>query len=519
MKDENEDLLSTFRRKSNNAFRRRVYIAVVMGLAILLVSLTVWPLRARRFETTARLRVQISPQRAQESALTVGNESTLDAESFQEALRVSVLESVSDDSLASCIRRAVMQGHSGMAPMTIDQLRDSLQIRVSRQMADPGIRDIHVTRVSDGSPWDRRIVNQIVQELSSRLARKANYDSLERQIEQQINQVAQEQRQWTGRLLAIVLETRSACERYDEQLDELALQLKKAATGQSSISTELQRHIEQVQQQVVTSDLQLLRSLREQLIAHFEVDETDSLVQHLERLIGDREAILAQMDLQQAGSLGNAGPEKVRSNPFMMASYSKPKVEGANADLEQSQMTLAQIRLEYAYQRLDQLKLSLENPVVGKIPLVPFSSAIENQAPNFLVSEIQPANLGEPLDAVPSSRWLMGMSLIAGLLGIAFSLHCQPHQLGRSIRNGRQLANQLGLDLMGTLSSERQKAGWVEHGIRSLGGFLFRAAEVCLLLMLCGVIVAMIWDDQIPGLIAERPITGFCRAIWVLFGR
>lgn len=517
MKDENEGRISSVRRRTSNTFRRRVYVACVIGLAIALVSMAMWPLSAETFRTTAHLKVRISP--AAGGVPREPGSGTIDVEYFQKALKDSVHESMTDAALASCIRRAVMQNQSGLAPMTTQQLRESLEVRVSRAMQDPSIRQITISRTAVGHPLDQRVIDLIVQELSSRLSRKANYRILQEQVEQQVNQVASENRRWVGKLLAMVLETRAACERYDDLLARASEQLREAGRDHRDGSTELQQHIEQVQMQVLTSDLQLLRTLREQMIDHFKVDETDSVVQQVERLISDREVVLSQLELPGLSGNGQPGPDKVRSNPFMMATFRKDSQSGVDQSLQSSESMLAQIRLDEAYDMLDQLKLNLENPVVGRIPIVPFAKDIETQPAHFLVTEIHPAGLALPINSVPSDRWLLGMGLIAGLVGIAFSLQWDPHQIRTRITNGRQLADWLGLEHLGSLATDRQKAGWLERALTGFGTVMFRMAEVSLLLMLCGVIVAMIWDDELPALLAEQPVAGFCRAIWVLFGR
>ena len=299
----------------------------------------------------------------------------------------------------------------------------------------------------------------------------------------------------------------------------MALKLKEAGQNHQVVSGELKDHIEQVQQQVLTSDLQLLRTLREQILAHFEVDETDSMVQHLEHLIGDREGVLAQLEQGMGSPPSAVNPRNVRTNPFMVASYRDNHQTEVNQELQTSQSMLAGIRLDETYRLLDQLRLSLENPVVGRIPIVPFEREIETQPAHFQVTELKTSGVPQPTDGVPSDRWMLGLGLVAGLIGAAFSLQWQPFQLGRQISNSRQLADMLGLELMGSLSGGREKPGVLERFLVRLGAGAFRVAEVALLLFLCGVIVAMIWDQQLPGIILDRPVTGFCRAIWVLFGR
>lgn len=525
MKAENEVSLPNFHRQSSKAFRRRVYIASIVSLSVFLLCIAAWPLTANTFRTTASVRVRISPAmegQLANSGLTQRTNQVasqrVDAEYFLKTLHLAVEDSLTDAALASCIRRAVMQQRPGIAPLQIQQLRDSLDIRVARTMAEPHFRTIQVSRVGQGSHVDQRVVNAIVQEISSRLSRKANYRAVEERVQKHVNQIALDNRRWASGLVAMVLETRNACERFEERLDQLALQLDGAARSQQQVSGELQQHIEQVQQQVLTSDLQLLRGLREQMIGHFDVDETDGMVQHVERLINDREVVLAQ--IAQASAASQSAPaDKVRSNPFMMASFGKNRQQQNQSDLQTSATTLASLRLDETYQMLDQLKLSLENPLVGQIPMLPVEREIQQQPSQFLITDLQSAKPGVPVDAVPSTQWLLGMSMVAGLIGIAFSLSSHPHQLGKAIHTPNQLASLLGLEHLGTVPSQRQKPGWLERSFSSVSSKLFRASEVCVLLILCGLIVAMIWDNQLPGLIADQPVNGFCRAVWILFGR
>jgi len=527
MKDENEFSLPNFHPAAGQAVRRRFYVATVVGLALFFAGIVYWPLNATTFRTSSVITVQHNQDLSRLFAQTnVPATTVVDPTSAQHSqthflgyLRDAVNQTLSDEILADCIRSATLGQGNGIAGLQIPELRNSIDIRIT----DPAQKtnapqQITITRVGNGDWFDQELVNKVAQDLASRLARKSDYSNIERQLRQRMDQVAADQQDWAQQLLPLIEQTRTLCVGYQNQLHQLGRQLESKPSGAELDNGQFQQQIEMVQQQVLTSDLQLLRSVRQQLMHHYNVDETDSMVQHLERLIGDRLLILSQVspdDFQQMKSQG----ESVQTNPFMLAAF-KRKPDTRQADtLNQLQQSVQAIRLDDTYQMLDRLKVRLENPLANQVPLLRLGEQIEKQLTYFSITGFTAASRGVPIDGMPTNRWLVGLSVFSAMIGLAFSLQWAPHRLSRQIETPAQLAQFLGLQHLGTVDSGRQKPLWLDRILLSMGAWIFRTSEAALLLVLGCVIVALVWDNQLLDILINDPLAGLCRAVWVLLGR
>lgn len=571
MKDENEISLPNFHPGASYLVRRRFYVATVIGLAIFFASLISWPLSAKNFRCSAVVTVQVSPQAIADNAksrsgaalnahiennlspsfASTGTASTEtvstgtvssgnrfiatpqhsdpgaavrpavpgDLRRLQEAIS----QVLSDEVLAECIRIAAQRIHrpDGMAPIQIPDLRQSLEVKIAAAgPRESAVFQISIARTGDAWWLNKPLVDAIAQTLSHRLSRQMDLSGVQQQLKNQVDLVAAADRQWAANLVPIVQQSWHLHRQHQNQLQTLLQELEQGSRTSSATmqanQTEIQNQILAVQQQVLTSDVQLLNYFRQQVIAHFEVDETDALVQNLERLIGDRRAVMQEMAASERPDLSDEG--RVKANPFMSASFQKSKPATApTLDFSRIQASVAD--LDRSVQLLDDLQRTLQRPREHAMPTLQLSSELEKQASPYVILNLSPAKAPLPMDIVPNQRWLLGASLISVFIGLAFAIQYAPHRLSQKIFTPKQLSEYLDVPLLGSVLTERQKPKWVEQIFMQSGVIFFRASELMVLLVLCGLIVAMVWDNQLPGLLASEPLQGFCQAVWVLFGR
>jgi hypothetical protein len=81
------------------------------------------------------------------------------------------------------------------------------------------------------------------------------------------------------------------------------------------------------------------------------------------------------------------------------------------------------------------------------------------------------------------------------------------------------LAGYLGIDHLGTIRTAKPKPNLVDNVAKVFGRRVFQAAEVVVLLGLGGVLMAMVWEPQLPSVIMQHPLEGLCQAFWILMGR
>jgi len=294
----------------------------------------------------------------------------------------------------------------------------------------------------------------------------------------------------------------------------------------------IQAQVDEIRQQVLNSDSHLLSLLRQQVINHFEVDETDGLVQHMERLIQDRQSILAQIDRSVGRSSVANGPVvmevsspttpadgRVRSNPFYTASATLNRQQAENTQLREANELLSDLQAQPLEQSLYQMQALLESASQQKVPVLPIANLLQREGSPYRVVQIRPATTGAPLDLVPSQTWAFGLAMISLMVGIAFTLHNNPESLARSIFRPAQLATYLGIDHLGTIKTARQAPNLLDLSVKLFGRRAFQAAEILVLVSCVGILMAMVWDADLPSLMFSNPLEGVCRAFWTLLGR
>lgn len=532
MEDDAPSPLSQYRRLATERVRRRIYVALMIALAVFAGGILYWPLNATRFRTFAEITLQMQETRRAGAAL---NSSAQDRESRLQAI---IRECLSDEILADKIRQATLFKDGGVAQNQIADVRRHLAVGLTRDdRADSPVRWIQVIWTGNSSPGVKRFVDAISQEIASRAARDIRLDSIQLELEERFDQIARQQVDREDQMVVVVEQARQQIER--QRLTLLALQQQVASLEPGSepnqgavvaaeISSTLHDQVEVVKQQILNSDAHLLTLLRQQVINHFEVDHTDGLVQHIDRLIGDRHQMLAQLGrtvsdrdratATEAQAAAN-GRSQVRANPFVLASATISRNTGNQVPMKELQATAGDLQLETIAAQIQELQTMLAAAVRQKVPVIDISSRLQNQTPSYRVLQVQPAQSSLPIDATPSQQWVLGLSLIALMLGTAFSLQNTPESLARTLFKPNQLARFLGIDHLGTIRTTKPKPNMIDNMAKIAGRRIFQAAEVAVALAVGGVLMAIIWEPTLPGILMQHPLEGLCQAFWILMGR
>lgn len=550
MNMEDDIALPNLRRTATARVRRRVYVALIMSLAIFLVGLLYWPLTARQFRTFAEITVQLPASRPAGAVLQA------DPVDRDQRLQGILRECLSDAVLADMIRQATFQDTGGVARTPLSDVRQRLSVGITR---DPepssSTRWIQVIWTGPAESGSRRLVDSLTQEIASRVARDVRFDSLQRKLEERIDQIARRQTDQASQLSLIVQQARQQIEQQQFTVLALRQQVGTLRVGTPAMTASVQRQVESIKQQVLNSDAHLLSLLRQQVMHHFEVDETDGLVQHIERLIQDRQAVLAQVnqlpqqqvaarstvaDLPPLDSTGSVATvdggqqsataatpsassgvsdNRVRTNPFFTASAQVRREEENETQLAEVREVVSQLQLESVMDELQQLESMLSHAAAQRVPLLDVSQQVQQLAPTYRIVQVQPAAVSAPQDLAPTRQWTFGLMLIAVMVGTAFTLQHSPESLTRTLFRPQQLAQYLGIDHIGTIRTSAPQPNVVDRFVKLIGRRLFQAAELLVALCLGGVIMAMIWEPTLPGLLVLNPLEGLCHAFWVLFGR
>ncbi|MBL8888391.1 MAG: hypothetical protein JNL67_00320 [Planctomycetaceae bacterium] len=542
MEDDAPSPLSQYRRRATERVRRRIYVAMIIALAVFAGGILYWPLHAKRFRTYAEITLQMQEVRTTGAALS---SSLSDRES---RLQNIIRECLSEEVLADKIRQATLFNGGGVAQSQIADVRRHLAVGLTRDdRADSPIRWIQVIWTGNSSPGIQKFVDAISQEIASRAARDIRTDSIQLELEERIDQIARDNAQQEDQMRAVVGQVRQQIER--QQLTLLALQQQiasldsneghsgsghsdseqsAAAVATTESNQTMLDQVEVIKQQILNSDAHLLTLLRQQVINHFEVDHTDGLVQHIDRLIGDRQQMLAQLSSTLSEREQTSGGESiaatngrslVRTNPFVMASATINRTASTAVPTTELQATAGDLQLETIAGQIQELQAMLATAVRQKLPVIDLSSRLQNQAPSYRVLQVQPAQLSLPLDATPTQQWVLGLSLIAVMVGTAFSLQNTPESLARTLFKPNQLARFLGIDHLGTIRTSKPKPNFIDNLAKIAGRRVFQAAEVAVALAVGGVLMAIIWEPTLPGILMQHPLEGLCQAFWILMGR
>lgn len=537
MEDDAPSPLNQYRRLATERVRRRIYVALMIAMAVFAGGILYWPLNATHFRTFAEITLQMQEARRNGAVL---NSSAQDRESRLQAI---IRECLSDEVLADKIRQATLFKDGGVAQNQIADVRRHLAVGLTRDdRADSPIRWIQVIWTGNSSPGVKRFVDAISQEIASRAARDIRLDSIQLELEERIDQIASQQVDREDQMVVVVEQARQQIER--QRLTLLALQQQIASLESGSIPSDgaiatigsnsaLHDQVESIKQQILNGDAHLLTLLRQQVINHFEVDHTDGLVQHIDRLISDRQNMLAQLsgtiserDSATGSDTGTAtnGRSQVRANPFVLASATinrsasgaAPKTESPITEL---QATAGDLQLESIAGQIQELQGMLATAQRQKLPVVDIANRLQNQAPSYRVLQVQPAQSSLPLDAMPSQQWVLGLGVIALMFGTAFTLQNTPESLARTLFRPKQLARFLGIDHLGTIRTSKPKANLIDNMAKIAGRRIFQAAEVAVALAVGGVLMAMIWEPTLPSILMQHPLEGLCQAFWILMGR
>jgi len=548
MNMEDDIALPNLRRTATARVRRRIYVAVIMTLAIFFVGLLYWPLTARQFRTFAEITVQLSASRAAGAVLQ--------AEPVDRDARLQAIlrDCLSDSVLADMIRQATFQDQGGVARTQLADLRQYLSVGITRDpAAEASTRWIQVIWTGPADTGARRLVDGLTQEIASRVARDVRFDSLQRKLEERVDQIAQRQTAQAEQLNLIVQQARQQIERQQFTVLALQQQVGSLRVGTPAMNASVHRQVESIKQQVLNSDAHLLSLLRQQVMHHFEVDETDGLVQHIERLIQDRQTILAQVNqlpqtlaaksavsdlppLDSTTPASNGGAShrattadpsaepigsdpRVRSNPFFTASTQIRREEENQTQLAEVREIVDQLQLDSVMDELQHLDALLSHAAAQRVPLLDVSQQMQQLAPTYRIVQVQPAAVSTPQDLTPSRKWTFGLTLIALMVGTAFTLQHSPESLTRTLFRPQQLAQYLGIDHIGTIRTAAPQPNALDRFVKLIGRRLFQFAELLVACCVGGVIMAMIWEPSLPGLLLLNPLEGLCHAFWVLFGR
>jgi hypothetical protein len=521
MEDDLPTPINHFRQQAAALVRRRVYVALIVSIAIFMGGLLFWPLNATLFRTYAEITLQLEPDRTDGAVL---KSAAADRDSrLQSILR----DCLSDEVLANAIGQATFQNAGGVAQLQIPDVRRHLSVGVTRdKTAESPIRWIQVVWTGQAGPGVQRFVNLLSQEIANRAARDIRLDSIQLKLEERFDQIARSQTSQTYQMVGLVEEAR---EQIEQQRSKLAtLQQQIAGLGSLDAETTLvaQDQIDAVKQQVLNSDAHMLTLLRQQVMHHYEVDETDGLVQHIERLIQDRQAVLAQLpEASPAGApdsrsmAASGGRSQVRTNPFVMASAPIRRSTPAAAPLGELQATINDLQVESLTEQMDQLQEVLTVAVNNRLPMINIASQVQRETSNYRVVQVQPAQVSMPLDSAPKQQWALGLSVIAVMIGTAFSLQNSPQSLARVLFRPSQLAHYLGIEHLGTIRTGKPQPNVIDNIAVLFGRRVFQAAEIIVVLSVAGVVMAMIWEPSLPGILMNHPLEGLCQAFWILVGR
>lgn len=546
MNMEDNIALPNLRRTATARVRRRIYVAVIMTLAIFFLGLLYWPLTARQFRTFAEITVQMPAVRA--------TGAVLQAEPVDRDGRLQTIlrECLSDPVLVDMIRQATFQDQGGVARTQLADVRQRLSVGITRDSdTEANTRWIQVIWTGPAGSGARRLVDGLTQEIASRVARDVQFDTLQRTLEERVDQIAQRHTDLAKQLNLIVQQARQQIERQQFTVLALQQQVGSLRVGTPAITASVQRQVEAIKQQVLNSDAHLLSLLRQQVMHHFEVDETDGLVQHIERLIQDRQAVLAQANnlpqqilaksavsdlppsdsaIQSDNGNGAALAEarskeavtndaRVRTNPFFTASAQIRREEENHTHLVEVREIADQLQLDSVMDELQHLDSLLSHAIAQRVPLLDVSQQMQQLAPNYRIMQVQPAAVSAPQDLTPTRQWTFGLMLIALMVGTTFTLQHSPESLTRKLFRPQQLAQYLGLDHIGTIRTAAPQPNGVDRFVKLIGRRLFQAAELLVAFCLGGVIMAMIREPSLPGLLVLNPLEGLCHAFWVLLGR
>ncbi|MBL8854253.1 MAG: hypothetical protein JNK57_09805 [Planctomycetaceae bacterium] len=524
MEDDTPSPLPHFRRQATERVRQRIYVALIVALAVFVGGLLFWPLNAELFRTYAEITLQIQPERPTGAVLNAAQQDR------DTRLQTIIRDCLSDEILANTIRQATFVNNHGVAQFQVSDIRRHLSVGVTRdKTAESSVRWVQVIWTGQSSPGVQRFVNALSEEIANRAARDIRTDSIQLQLEERFDQIASERSDQSARLASIVEHAKQQIER--QRLTLLALQQQVSSLGSSDATggddqLVLQDQVDAIKQQVLNSDAHLLTLLRQQVIHHFEVDENDGLVQHIGRLIEDRQNVLAQLSdaiTVDATNTSTAATDnnrsQVRTNPFVMASAEIRRTAASPAQLTEIQATANELQLEPLVSQMQELQEILTTALDQKLPVINLSSQLERETSSYRVVQVQPARVSLPLDAAPKQQWAFGLSVLALMIGTAFSLQTSPQSLARTLFRPSQLARYLGIDHLGTIRTGKPQPNVIDNMALLFGRRVFQAAEVVVLLAVGSIFVAMIWEPSLPSIIAQHPLEGLCQAFWILMGR
>jgi hypothetical protein len=213
------------------------------------------------------------------------------------------------------------------------------------------------------------------------------------------------------------------------------------------------------------------------------------------------------------------GDARVRTNPFFTASAQIRREEENHTHLAEVREIVDQLQLDSVMDELQHLDSLLSHAAAQRVPLLDVSQQMQQLAPTYRIVQVQPAAVSAPQDLTPTRQWAFGLTLIALMVGTAFTLQHSPETLTRTLFRPQQLAQYLGIDHIGTIRTAAPQPNVVDRFVKLLGRRVFQAAELLVAFCLGGVIMAMIWEPSLPGLLVLNPLEGICHAFWVLLGR
>lgn len=520
MEDDTLSPLPHFRRQVAERVRRRIYVALVVTTAVFVAGLLFWPLNAELFKTYAEITLEMQPERP------VGAVLSSSPQDRETRLQTIIRDCLSDDILANTIRQATFLNTNGVAQFQVSDVRRHLSVGVTRdKTAESPVRLVQVIWTGHSSPGVQRFVNALSQEIANRAARDIRADSIQLQLNERFDQIARARSDQSADLLKLMEQARQQIER--QRLTLLALQQQIGTLESPAAATNdiVQDQVDAIKQQVLTTDAHLLTLLRQQVIHHFEVDENDGLVQHIDRLIQDRQTVLTQVaeaatpdSINSAATVANSRSQ-VRANPFVMASAQIRRSSASPTQLTELQATASELQFEPLAAQIQQLQEVLTTALEKSLPVIHVASQLQREPSSYRVVQVQPARVSLPLDAAPKQQWALGLSVLALMIGTAFSLQTSPQSLARTLFRPVQLARYLGIEHMGTIRTGKPQPNAIDNLAALFGRRVFQTAEVVVLLTVAGILVAMIWEPSLPSIIAQHPLEGLCQAFWILMGR
>jgi hypothetical protein len=527
-----------FNRAAVARVRRRIYVAMIMAAATFLVGLMYWPIRTQQIRVVSEITLEVAPPAA---GAVLGQ----DLAAREARLQKMVRDCLSDGVLGEVVRRSQRPESSpagASGTWETSHVRPYLQVGLTRDgSADSPRRWIQVIWSGPAAPPAANLVDLLTQEIASRVAREIRVEGIQLRLEERFDQIAQQQRGTESELAAVL---RAAAAQLEQQnLTLLAWQQQATEVGKSSRPAAAERELQELKSKILNADAQLLTLLRQQVIHHFEVDESDGLVQHLERLIADREAMVAQWSgagqSPQVQSVGGRSvparmathvaptpgasnmqlddaDRRVRANPFFAAAAPLQQplaTEGGEAEVSQ---ILAEVQLGTVAAQLQQALALLrpaQSPSAGVMNL---AAHLRREPTLYRVIQVTPARTEAPRDVAPNRQWAFGLALLSLMLGAAFTLQHSPESLVQAIFRPMQLADYLGIDHLGTLRTAKPPANRLDQIVRLLGRRVFQAAEAIVLVSLAVIVIAMIWDPTLTQALVSDPLGGICRAFWTL---